>query len=666
MPYPHRYEYVTHPERLGHIAHETMRAEVVGLDLETTPQPEFRTRAGAAFSPHFGRARLFSINTGAGAYVIDLFQTGGLGPLKDALHNPHEEVGRGRPVVVGHNLKFDQRYLLHEFGLELWPAFCSFRASAILHNGKGMGHNLWEVMRRELGLDPQVQDLGASDWSGSLTPEQLDYAADDVIQLPRIRASLKPKLAEKGLNKTALIEFGAMLPEAAVELKGFPIDPDAWLTLAARNRTKRDAIGRELLRGLPHPTGQTMLPGASDWLFGPDVLATWAEQALYEQDAAEFEDADESEASRRARLREMEYRAQLKLAAKPKGRKDRSQFNLDSSSQLLGALRRIKGCEAMEDTSEASLALFAARVPILKTLIEYREVATRAKSFGPEYLAHVNPVTNRIHADYYPLLATGRYAHRSPNLGQIPRDKDYRSCFRPLPGRSFTIADYSNIEMVLMAEICGDRTLRRLFQEGIDVHKYTASKITGKAMDEITKKERQQAKPANFGFIYGLGAPRFVSYALVGYGVALTLDEAFEMRAKFFQEFSDLADWQENTIRRGQRSLKSFSIGGRLRHLLPEAYNEYLNNPVQSSGADGLKRALRNVYFRLRRKFGPGVVEMVHHVHDEIVTEHETNEELARLARIEVEDGMREAMEEFVKSVPVKVEGATGDSWADK
>ena len=664
MRYPHRYEYVTSHERLGHIANETSRAEVVGLDLETTPKPEFRNRAGAAFSPHYGRARLCSINTGKGAYVIDLFQTGGLGPLKDALNNPREEVGAGRPVVVGHNLKFDQRYFLHEFGVELWPAFCSFRASAILHNGKvGMGHNLWEVQRRELGLEPQVQDLGGSDWSGSLTPEQLDYAADDVIQLPRIRLSLKPKLAEKGLNRTALIEFGAMLPEAAVELNGFPIDPDAWLDLAKRNRAKRDTLARELLKELPNPAGQMALPGAFDWMFGPDALAAWAEEAAREQAPADpDEDADE----RRERLREMEYRAQLKKAAKPKGRKDKSQFNLDSNPQLLASLHRLNGCEKMEDTSEASLALFASRVPLLKKLLDYREVATRAKSFGPEYLAHVNPITGRIHADYYPLLVTGRYAHRDPNLGQIPRDKEYRSCFRPRKGRSFTIADYSNIEMVLMAEICADRTLRRLFQEGIDVHRYTASKITGKAMEEVTKGERQQAKPANFGFIYGLGAPRFVSYALVGYGVTFTLDQAFEIRSKFFEEFSELADWQLNTIRRGQRTLKSHSIGGRLRHLLPEAYNEHLNNPVQSSGADGLKRALRNAYFRFRRKFGDGVVQLAHHVHDEVVAEHEENEELAGLVRHELADAMRESMEEFVRSVPVKVEPSTGDSWADK
>ena len=152
----------------------------------------------------------------------------------------------------------------------------------------------------------------------------------------------------------------------------------------------------------------------------------------------------------------------------------------------------------------------------------------------------------------------------------------------------------------------------------------------------------------------------------MGYGVTFTLDQAFEIRSKFFEEFSELADWQENTIRRGQRTLKSHSIGGRLRHLLPEAYNEHLNNPVQSSGADGLKRALRNAYFRFRRKFGDGVVQLAHHVHDEVVAEHEENEELAGLVRHELADAMRESMEEFVRSVPVKVEPSTGDSWADK
>lgn len=663
------YHYVTRAEDLGQIANEIASTGVIGLDLETTPKPQYKTREGASFHPLYAQVRLCSINTGKTNHVIDLFQTKGLGPVREALHNPWAETGHGRPVVVIHNAKFDQRFLLGEFGIELWPIFCTLRASAILHNGKRMSHDLWSVQQRELGIPPRTGDLGGSDWGRpNLTPEQLVYAADDIDLLPRIREALKPKLAVAGLNRVAGIEFGAVLPEASVELNGFALSPKPWTELAAKTKAKRDTIARELMTELPNPSGQLLLPGASDWVQGPDVIAEWA-TSVAEEDP-EYADQNEVQRAREA----VDLRQQLRKAAKPRGRKDKSVFNMDSPDQLLRSLRIMLERESsslddidelLPNTAEATLALLAKDYPVVGKLLKYRESATRYKSFGPEYLANLSPVDGRVHVDYYPLLVTGRYAHRNPNLGQIPRDKAYRACFAVADDRDLTIADYSNIEMVLMAEICGDRTLRRLFREGIDVHRYTGSKITKKRMEDLTKEERQQAKPANFGFIYGLGAEKFVSYALTGYGVTFTLKEATAIRRTFFEEFHDLRDWQVEALAEGQRTLKSYSIAGRVRHLDPQAHNEYFNNPVQSSGADGLKRALRNVYFRFKRKFG-GAVLMVHHVHDEIVSEHERNPELAALVRKEQSEGMEEAMSEFVRSVPVKVEPSTGHNWADK
>lgn len=663
MAYQHRYEYVTSAERLGHIANEIHRTGHLALDLETTPKPEFVKRPGAAFSPFYGRSRLCSINTLKGVYVIDRFKTGGLGPIRDALHNPNAETGTGRPVVIGQNLKFDQRYLLHEDGIELWPVFDTFIGSAILHNGRGMGHNLWDIQRRELGILPQVEDLGGSDWSGELSENQLDYAADDVVQLPRIRDSLKPKLAASGLNRVALIEFGAILPACHVELNGFPLDSELWLKLAAETKVKRDALSKELLRDLPNPYGQLALPGAFDWMDGPDIIASWADSAASEMLGEEYADMEENTRE----LRRLELQAQIRRSSRAKGRKkDKTQFNLGSNDQLLLSLHRLDPrLQALEDTAEASLAMQAAEFPQIRQLLKYRESATRLKSFGPDYLENLNPITGRIHANYYPLLVTGRYAHREPNLGQIPRDKAFRKCFRPKKGRKFTLVDYSMVEIVIMAELTGDRTLCRLLREGKDIHRYVASKIANKAEEDVTKEERQQAKPADFGFIYGLGAEKFVSYALTGYGVVFTLQKATEIRNTFFSEFGDLADWQEETLARGKRTLQSRSIAGRIRYTNTEAHNEYLNNPDQATGADILKTALRTTFFRLRKELGTDV-KLVHHVHDEIISEHDDDPELERLVQKHQSEAMVEAAEQFIKKVPCKAEPASGYSWADK
>ena len=658
-----RYEYVTRADRLAHIAQEIAEAEVIALDLETTPKPEWARRPGAAFSPLYGRTRLVSINTGKGVYVIDVWQTGGLGPIRDALHNPNAQTGKGRPVVVGQNVKFDQRYLLHEYGVELWPVFDTFRASAMIYNGKGLGHNLWDLYERELHMKPQTGDLGGSNWGNPvLTEEQLDYAADDVIHLPHLREVLRPKLARLGMNRVALIEFGAILPEAACELNGFAFDPDAWLALAADNRKRRDDLGRELLRILPNPSGQLALLGSEDWMYGPDVLSGWADSMEAELEAAE---GDDGSAGFSATWSELQ--AQLRRAAKPRGSKKSAHFNLDAQGQLLASLRKMGGPLAnLPDTAESSLAVHAATMPAIKRLIEYREAATRCKSFGPDYLQHVSPVTGRIHLDYYPLLVTGRYAHRNPNLGQIPRDKRFRKCFRVAKGRKLTLCDYSMIEIVLMAELTQDPTLVRLLRANKDIHRYVASKIAGKPESEVTKEERQQAKPADFGFIYGLGAERFLTYALVGYGVALTLEQSTHIRNTFFEEFPVLADWQRLTIASGKRTRTSRSILGRIRFTDEQTHNEYLNHPDQSSGADGLKMALRDLHFALRNKFGPDAVKLVHHVHDETIVEHPDDPEIERDVQKLQSDVMVEAMSRIVKSVPVKAEPASGYSWADK
>jgi DNA polymerase I len=969
------YEYVTSADRLAHIANEAAGAAAIALDLETTPKPEWRHIDTAAFSPHLGRIRLCSINTGKRVYVIDLFQTGGLGPVARMLHNPNAETGAGHPVVVGQNLKFDQTYLL-DIGIELWPVFDSFRASAMLYNGKGkgnrgIGHNLYDIMARELGQGPEAQDLGGSDWGGALTKEQLDYAAEDVTYLLPIREHLRAKMEKAGLFKIALLEFGAILPEAAVELNGFPFDPQAWMKVAESNRIKAVELSRYLLKALPNPRGQLLLPGASDWLFDIKALEAWAHRSVTDDEGnVTYEEYTPEE------------KAQLARARKPKGKKDKTQFNLDSTDQMLQSLHRLGGdLKLLEDTKETSLALFAQTNPVISKLLEYRGFATKLKSFGPDYLEYINPVTQRIHASYFPMLVTGRYGAQKPNLGQIPRDKEYRKCFKAPPGTKLCLNDYAGIEMRLAAEESGDPTLLRLFKEDLDPHRYTASKLLQKLESEITKEERQQAKPCiaegqlvltdhglkpielveltdrlwdgmewvthggviykgykevltydgltatpdhnvwlqtgeqvplrdaasaggvgrlavggngevpvrfvgldrdgrslgeegregrrvsllgvheplldlpferpygedhqlsvpasrevwpgpegphprgavrrdraalqhaderhlpelrwarhqaalrlegalhpldvgapsaslvqghpdrsageqralragqpparhaagepaehareplrgvrweadahharlarpedpapgvsvrtglhagphrersepgpsavaeavswvkvydicdagprnrftvsgkvasncNFGFLYGMQAEKFVLYALTGYGVKLTLQQARQYRQRFFDEYKGLASWHERALRKGKSTRMATTPFGRLRYFDEEAHNEYLNHPIQAAGADGLKMALRETYFRAKKY--DGKVKMVHHVHDEIITQVVDDAELIKVWLKDKQEGMVNAMSRILRRVPVAADPSCGLTWADK
>ena len=440
------YTVVNDEHLLAGIAREIESADVIGLDLETA-----KIGGGGSFDPLTGRPRLFSVNTGQGLYLIGLYKTKTLGPVLDAFR-------RTKGVTVGQNMKFDQKWLLWHFDLEIGKLFDTLRASSIIYAGlPGLKHDLWSLYKRELGEAATVEDLGGSDWDGTLTQRQLDYAADDIDKLPRLRDVLKPKIVQAGLVKIAQLEFNAVLPEACMELNGFFLDKGMWLTRTASDRVQLERLRASLLSKLPNPSNQL-------GLFGP------------------------------------------------------SPFNLDSPDQILkslcmmGVKQKWKDPETgltktvpLMDTKEMTLAMEADRWPILKEFIEYRGYAQAVKSFGEEYLKHIHATTGRIHSSYFPFTDTGRYANRGPNLQQVPRGGAFRDCFRAAEGRSLAICDWSNIEMRIVAEVSKDPVLIKVFQDDRDAHYATASLVTGKPESEIVKAERQQAKPVNFGFCIAEG-----------------------------------------------------------------------------------------------------------------------------------------------------------------
>lgn len=623
------YEVVTNAERLAAIAVEVEQRPVTALDLETT-----------ALSPRDGEIRLCSLNTGSGRYVIDLFQTKTLGPIITALN-------KTTGVIVGQNIKFDQKWLLYKHSVEFVKLFCSFRASSILYNGyQHVSHDLYDLFRRELKISPEAQELGGSDWSGSLSKEQLDYAAEDIIHLPALRETLIPKLKAAGLIKIAGIEFQAILPECAIELNGFWLDSERWLDVAKHNEARYRASRALLMQELPYPKKQLLFPGFEDIL--PKLVGKGEKKQF-----------------------------------------NKKLFNLDSPDQvlesfrMLGLTQKVYDRETqrseivqLQDTKEMTLAMLAGQYPIVEKFIEFRGYSQRKKSFGEDYLEYINPKTGRIHTEFWPFTGAGRYASSNPNLQQIPREKVYRECFRAPPGRRLAIADYSNIEMRIVAEISGDKLLIQVFNDPKgDAHRTTASLLAGVEPKLVSKDQRQQAKPVNFGFIYGMQPPRLVLYARANYNVTLTEGQAVKFRRKFFEAYHGVGTWHEFVIREAHRLKLARTLWGRRRFLDPEtAHNEFFNTPVQGSGADGLKNSLPNVYKRFKKLSGGEVllergarVGMVHMVHDEVVGEHaDEGPEFDEVVRKELEEGMIEGMASMMKRVSTVCEAEVGQCWADK
>lgn len=576
------------------------RGKRLGLDIETT-----------SLDPYLGEIRLVQLHVpDQGTFGIDMFQTRTLGPVLDAICD--EKI-----LKLGQNLKFEQKWFTHKFKRDIWPLFDTYRASALIHNGKDLGHNLYDVYARELGLFPSTDDFGASDWSGLLADQQWDYAIDDVTAMPALYEKLRPQLKELGLLEVALLEFGAILPESEVELTGFLLDRDRWTPLAQQAERTAATLRKKLLKDLPNPSKQLVFLGMEP------------------------------------------------------------PFNLDSTDQMLASLQKLGVTETITSadgatsitvplttTREIVLAGMAKEYPVIQDIFKYREAKKQGTTYGEDFLKHIHKMTGRIHCSYFPFTEAGRYASSRPNLQNIPRDKRYRSCFVARKGYKLIGCDFSGVEMRVIADLANDEVLIGIFDRGEDAHYFTAASVARVAYDQVTKNQRQQAKAINFGFMYGMGFKRFVLYALANYGVVVSLAEAEEFRKAYFRTYKQIKRWQKDTIAEGQSSGLAHTVAGRRRVLPKDAYSEYLNTPVQGTATgDAIKKALRAVLFMLR-KLGVDT-RMVHHVHDEILVEVIDELGVPEMVAGKVRETMIGALQPWMRRVPIDAEYKIGYDWAE-
>lgn len=259
----------------------------------------------------------------------------------------------------------------------------------------------------------------------------------------------------------------------------------------------------------------------------------------------------------------------------------------------------------------------------------------------------------------------------SPNMQQIPRDSRMRDLFTASPGCNLIVADYSQIELVIAAQITQDTTLLEAYKTGIDVHKLTASKLLNKPIEEVSKSDRQLAKAVNFGLVYGMGAKKLVIYAETSYGVSMSLEEAERFRYTYL---NDLYPGVQAWHKRSSEELNFYicppavTLMGRnrlFRHpILGQAQNgvgfsAYVNAQDQGTGADIVKLAL----MLLDKTIDKSQAYPVLQVHDEIVVE--ATEEYTEQAKILLDQAMVYAGKLLIKDIPVAVEVGVGKTWAE-
>jgi DNA polymerase I-like protein with 3'-5' exonuclease and polymerase domains len=333
--------------------------------------------------------------------------------------------------------------------------------------------------------------------------------------------------------------------------------------------------------------------------------------------------------------------------------------NYNSPAQVKKALKAI-GLD-ITSTEKDELQKYRGDYPAVDKLLRYKKTMKQI-SLMESLVKEVNPKTGRIHASFKQnSTATGRYSCTKPNLQGIPNIKEFRRCFTAAKGNVLVIADYSQIELRIIAEFADDETMIQIFNDGKDIHKITASIVNNKPVDEVTPQERQSAKAMNFGLIYGMGYKTFQKYAKNNYGVDLTDYETKSAVDNFFMNYKGIG--RRLTILDSLCTREERTLGDRRRLWNTQPIiTERANAAIQGTGADILKQALVNVNRRLLCLEND--VKLVGTVHDEIILECPKN--IAKQVKKALKIAMEDAGRKYLTKVPVVAEVSVGNSWADK
>ncbi len=509
---------------------------------------------------------------------------------------------------VGQNLKFDQS-ILARYGIELRGIWSDTMLESYVLNSVAGRHDMDSLSERHLGHQTITFEEVAGKGKNQLTFNQIPleqaatYAAEDADVTLRLHEVLWPQLEQE-------VGLASVLQEMEVPL------------LSVLSRMERNGV-----------------------LIDPALLGRHSMELT-------------------TRLAELESKAH-ELAGEP--------FNLASTKQLQGILFEKLGLPVLKktpggapSTNEEVLAELALDYPLPAVLLEYRGLAKLKSTYTDKLPQMINPATGRVHTSYHQAVtATGRLSSTDPNLQNIPvrneEGRRIRQAFIAGAGNQIIAADYSQIELRIMAHLSGDAGLLRAFSEGKDIHRATAAEVFGLPLELVSAEQRRSAKAINFGLIYGMSA----------FGLARQLgigrNDAQRYMDLYFERYPGVLTYMERTREQAHAQGYVETLFGR-RLQLPDirsrnamrrkgAERAAINAPMQGTAADIIKRAMLAVDAWLATPEAEGI-RMIMQVHDELVFE--VPQEKVALCSAKVRELMQHSA---ALDVPLLVEVGVGDNW---
>ena len=512
-------------------------------------------------------------------------------------------------LKIGQNIKYDMEVLMN-YGVRLAaPMFDTMLAHYVLqpeqkHNMDILAETLLNY--QTIHIDELIGPKGKSQKNmRDLSPADIcDYAAEDADITLRLYNVLKPRLKEADVEDLFYnIEMPLIPVLAEMEMNGVLLDTNA---LAETSKVFTDRM-------------------------------TQIEKNIYELAGHQFNIASPKQVG------EVLF-GEMKIVDKPKKTK---------TGQYV--------------TSEEVLQQLRSKAPIVDHILEHRGLKKLLGTYVDALPKLINPHTGHIHTSFnQAVTATGRLSSSDPNLQNIPvrgeDGKEIRKCFIPEPGCLFFSADYSQIELRVMAHLSGDKNMIEAFREGYDIHAATAARIYKEDINEVTRDQRTKAKRANFGIIYGITV----------FGLAerleISRDEAKQLIDGYFETFPQVHDYMEKAKQLAREHGYAETFFHRRRYL-PDitshnatvrnfAERNAINAPIQGSAADIIKIAMIRIYERFRRE---GIKsKMILQVHDEL------NFSVLPEEKEQVEKIVLEEMQNaYPLQVPLVADSGWGNNWLE-
>ncbi|WP_294277511.1 DNA polymerase I [uncultured Chryseobacterium sp.] len=512
-------------------------------------------------------------------------------------------------VKVAHNLKFDYK-ILRRYNITVKGAMFDTMIAHYLLNPDGR-HGMDYLSEIYLGYKPvSIETIigkkgkNQGNFRDADLRTQTDYAAEDADVTFQLYELFAPQLKKENLEDLFFnIEMPLMEVLAKMELAGISLD-EKWLA--------QESIDLE-----------------------NDLKQL--EQKIFELSGEEFN------VNSPKQLGEILFE---KLQLDPKAKKTKT---------------------GQYATSEDILQKLAAKHEIIQHILEYRTYQKLKSTYVDALPSQIEKSDNRVHTNFsQTTAATGRLASVNPNLQNIPirtlRGQQIRGAFVAGEGKKIISADYSQIELRLIAEISGEDNMIKAFQNGEDIHASTAAKLFNIPLDEVSKIQRSQAKTVNFGILYGQGA-----FALAEQ-TGLSRSEAKQMIEAYFETYSKLKAYMAEQVKKAREIGYVETILGRKRHLKDISSNNFVvrahaernavNAPIQGSAADVVKMAMIRIQKELEKE--KLKTRMLLQVHDELVFESPVDEVEVATNIIKME--MENAIE---TQVPLLVEVGVGDNWLE-